>query len=222
MGMTTTLTRDVPATPDTVPASRRLLAAAVLGAPVLISINSAFHPPVEITAEGLVEATAAGPIRWYAVHLVAALGALLGMAAAVGLRTLVVGRGRRLASVALGMSLVGSALLALSFAIEASLLHLADAHLDEAAAMALAEGYITSPESYAIPVGVAFYTVGGLLMGIALVVSRAVPRWQSVTLCVAVIGTAAGAPGTLFGPIAFGAVSVVSVFLALEVARRRA
>lgn len=216
------LTRDIATPTGSATGGRRLLAAAVLGAPVLISINSAFHPPVEMTAASLVEATAASPGQWYAVHLLAALGALLSMAAAVGVRTLVVGRGRRLATAALGFTLVGSTLLALAFAIEASVLHLADAHLDQSAALALAEGYIVSPESYAIPAGVVGYTLGGLLMGVALVVSRAVPRWQSVTLCLATIATAAGAPGTPVAPIAFGTVSLVSVFLALEVARRRA
>lgn len=200
---------------------RRLLAAAVLGAPVLLSINSAFHPAVEITADSLAAGASADPGRWYAVHAVAAVGAMLYLAAAVGLRTLVTGRGRRVADVALGLSLVGAPLLAMLFAAEASVLSLAT-ELPDPARLALVEAYVTAPEFYAVPLAIALLTLGNLLMGVALVLSRSVPRWQAVTLCVAVVATAVGMPGTLLGPLAFGTVSVVSVFLALEVTRPRA
>jgi hypothetical protein len=201
-------------------AGRRLLAAAVLGAPVLLSINSAFHPRVEITAKSLLEGAESGPTQWYVVHVVAALGALLGVAAAFGLRSLVVGRGHRLSSVALGLTVVGAPVLAMSFAIEAGVLHLASTRLDGAAALDLVEGYVEGPDFYAVPAAIALVTLGSLLMGIALVLAGTVPRWQSVTLCLATVATALGAPGTPVGPIAFGTVSVVSVFLCLEVTRR--
>jgi hypothetical protein len=199
----------------------RLLAAAVLGAPVLLSINSAFHPRVDIDAESLLEGAASGPTQWYLVHMVAAVGAMLGVAAAVGLRTLVVGRGRRLSGVALTLTVVGAPVLAMVFAIEAAVLHLATS-LDGGAALDLAEGYVDGPDFYAVPVAIALVTLGSLLMGIALVLSRAVPRWQSVTLCVATAATAVAAPGSPVGPIAFGTISVVSVFLCLEITRRAA
>lgn len=220
MTLTTDPTTGTPAARSAARGSR-LLAAAVLGAPVLLSINSAFHPSVDITARSLLDGAESGPTQWYVVHMVAALGAMLGVAAALGLRTLVVGRGRRLATVALGLTAVGAPLLAMSFAIEASVLELAATSLDERAALELAEGYVESPDFYAVPVCIALITLGSLLMGISLVLSRAVPRWQSVSLCVATVATALAAPGTPVGPIAFGTVSVVSVFLALEVARRR-
>ena len=215
---------DTPAV--TTPAARstagaRLLAAAVLGAPVLLSINSAFHPRVDITAESLLEGAGTGPDQWYAVHLVAALGAMLGIAAAIGLRTLVVGRGRRLSTVALALTVLGAPILAMSFAIEAAVLRLAT-DLEPTAGLALAEGYVDAPDFYAVPAAIALVTLGSLLMAVALVLSRAVPRWMSLTLCVATVATALAAPGTPVGPIAFGAVSVVSVFLALEIASNRA
>jgi hypothetical protein len=210
-----------PAPPSASPAGRRLLAAAVLGAPVLLSINSAFHPKVDITAESLLEGAVSGPNQWYGVHMVAALGAMLGVAAAVGLRTLVVGRGRRLATVALGMTVLGAPLLAMSFAIEAAVMRLAT-ELEPGAGLALAEGYVDAPDFYAVPVAIALVTLGSLLMAVALVLSRVVPRWMSLTLCVATVATALGAPGTPVGPVAFGTISVVSVFLALEITGRAA
>ena len=215
----TTTTHPSPTTEPRAPSpGRPLLAAAVLGAPVLIGINSTFHPEVEFTAESFLAGAESGPTAWFLVHTIAAVGALLGIGATMGLRTLVPDRGRRLADAALTITVIGAPILAMSFAIEASVLQLAASALDPNAAIVLAEAYVERPEFYAIGAAVALTTLGGLSRGIALALSGTVPRWQALTLVAATIVTALAPPSTPIGPIAFGVVSFVSVFFALKVA----
>lgn len=216
--MTTTATSQPRTEPRASGPARTLLAAAVLGAPILIGLNSTFHPDVEFTAESFLAGAESGPTAWFLVHTIAACGALLGIGAAIGLRTLVRDRGRRLATAGLTATVIGAPVLAMAFAIEASVLQLAASALEPDAAIELAEAYVERPEYYVIGAAVALTTLGGMLIGLALVISRVVPRWQSVTFVGATILTALAPPGTLVGPIAFGAVSFVSVFFALRVA----
>jgi hypothetical protein len=200
--------------------ARRLLAAAVIAQPLLIGVNATFHPEVEMTAAGLLAGAAADPTRWYLVHLIAAVGAALGAVAAVGLRTLITDRGRRAGNVAVGAAALGAVVLAITFGAEASLFRsVTVAGVDPAAALAVADVYASAPEFFAIPVGVLASTLGGLLMGAALIAARSVPRWAAVTFLGGSVVTLAAVPGTPVGPIAFGIVAVASAVLARYVAR---
>lgn len=196
--------------------SRDLLAAAVVVAPALIAINSLFHPAVEMTGASILAAAASGPSAWFGVHVVAALGAVLGVPAAFGLRRLVQDRGRRLATAGLGLTVVGSPLLAMTFTAEASVLRLA-AGLERDAALALAEAYARAPEFYAVGAAVALTTLGGLLLGVAMLVGRSVPRWLAGTFVLATAATVVSAPGTVTGPVAFGVIAIVSIGLATRI-----
>lgn len=201
-------------------AARRLLAVAVVVQPLLIGVNATFHPEVEMTAAGLLAGAAPDPTRWYVVHLIAAVGAALGVAAAVGLRTLITDRGRRAANIAVGAAALGAVVLAITFGAEASLFRsVAVAGVDPAAALAIADVYASSPEFFAIPVGVLASTLGGLLMGVALIAARSVPRWVAVTFLAGSVVTLVAVPGTPVGPIAFGIVAVASAVLARHVTR---
>lgn len=200
------------------PRFRRLLAATVVFAPALVGINSLFHPEVEMSGASIFAGAAADPSAWFVVHVVAALGALLGLPAAAGLRLLVRDRGRRLATTGLGLVMVGSPLLAMTFAAEASVLRLA-AGLDPSAGLALAEAYARTPEFYAVGAAVALSTLGSLLLGVALLASRTVPRWMAGGYLAGTVVSLAAIPGTLMGPMAFGLVALVSVGLATRLAR---
>jgi hypothetical protein len=104
--------------------TRRLLAAAVVVAPLLIAINSLFHPEVELSGAGFLAGAQTDPSGWFVVHVVAASGALLGVPAAIGLHTLVRGSGRRIATFGGALTLLAGPILALGFASEASVLRL--------------------------------------------------------------------------------------------------
>lgn len=201
------------------PTTRRLLAAAVVAQPLLIAVNALFHPPVDITGPGLLAGAAAGPTAWFAVHVVAALGALLSGPAAVGLRTLVARPPKRLASTGVALTFVGSAVLSLSFATEASVLRLAATALDQADAAALAEAYTRTPEFFAIPVGVLAGVLGAVLIGAALLAGRSVPRWQPVVYLLGTLASLTAAPGSPVGPMAFAAVAVASAAMAARIVR---
>lgn len=200
--------------------SARVLAAIVVIQPALLALNSMFHPEVEMTGSSVLAATRESPTTWYAVHVIAAVGALLGPAAAYAIRTLVPARGRSLATAGLVLTAIGATLLSFAFVIEASLLHLAATDLPADAAVAVADAYASRPEFYAVGIGAAAATLGALLVGGALVRSRSVPSWQPPLYIVGVLATMLGAPGTVVGPLGFATVTAVSVFLAAAVTKR--
>jgi hypothetical protein len=197
----------------------RLLAVAVVAQPLLIAVNAIFHPEVDLNGEGLLQAAMEGPTRWYAVHMVAALGAVVGAPAALGLRRLVHHGGRRLADAAVVSALLAAVLLSMTFAAEGSLLRLAaTAGIDEADAVALVDAYTDTPEFYGVGLGALAATLSGVLFALALLRDGRVPRWMPVVLLVGSLGTAAAAPGTPIGPLAFGIITVASAALARRVA----
>lgn len=197
---------------------RRALAATVVSAPALIGINSLFHPEVEMSGASILAGAAADPSTWFVVHLVAALGALLTLPAAAGLRLLVPGRRRRLATAGLGLIMVGSPVLAMAFGAEASVLRLA-AGLDPSAGLELAEAYARTPEFYAVGAAVALSSLGTLLLGMALLASRGVPRWMAAGYLAGTVISLLAVPGTPMGPAAFGVIALVSVGLAARIVR---
>lgn len=202
------------------PTVRRLLAVAVVVQPLLIGLNAIFHPAIEFTPAGILAGATESPTVWYVVHLVAALGALVTIPAVLGLRTLIRARGRRVADVGVGAGIVAAALLGVAFGIEASVMRLAvTSGLESSASLALTEAFMAAPEFFAVPVGVLAYTFAGVLLASALLVARAVPRWQAGLYLVGVLATLAGAPGSPLGPIAFAIVTVAAGFLARHVAR---
>jgi hypothetical protein len=198
---------------------RRMLAAAIVAQPLLVGLNSAVHPEVEFTASSMLDAAANGPTRWYVIHLVAAIGAMLTVPAVLGLRTLVHERGRRAADLGVVAGIVAAAILTVAFGIEASVLRLAvTSGLDGGSQLTLIDTFMTAPEFFAVPVGVLAFTLAGVLLGAALLAARAVPSWQAMTYLVGTLATLGGAPGTPVGPIAFGVMAIAAVFLARQVA----
>jgi hypothetical protein len=197
---------------------RRLLAAAVLLQPLLVAVNAAFHPDVEMNAASFLEAAEEGPTRWYVVHVIAALGGLLLVPAALGLRTLVRDRGSRLADAGVVVSLIAAPLLALTFAMEASTMRsIALADVDEAAALAVSDVFVGSPEYYAVAAGILAFVVTGVLLAAALIRARTVPWWQPALYGAGILATLPAPPGTAAAPVAFAVVTLAAAFLAARV-----
>jgi|GEM_PF-4613486 hypothetical protein len=208
-----------PAPTEARPRWPRLLAVAVVGQPLLLTINSLFHPEVEIEAASILQGAAEAPTRWYVVHLVAALGALLGAPAALGLRRLVRGRGRVLADTAVVTAFVTAALLGMAFAVEASLLRLVTtADISSGAASTLADAYTSTAEFYATGVGVLAATATTILFAVAFLRERAVPRRVGWALIAGTALTFVGPPGTVIGPAGFALVTAASVAVARRLA----
>jgi hypothetical protein len=200
-----------------VPGRRRLLAAAILAQPLLIAVNGTFHPEVDMDAASMLAGAAEDATSWYAVHLIAALGALLGAPAAFGLRSLL-RQNSPMGDVALVVAVVAAIVLGLSFMAEASVLRLAvTADLDGAARLALTDEYLSAPELYAVGVGVLGAGVATALFSVAILLERRVPRWMP-TATIAGTAVALGAqPGTALAPLAFGVVTIAAVGLARHV-----
>jgi hypothetical protein len=209
-----------PASQPASPWALRLLAAAVIAQPLSIGVNSLFHPQIEFSAAGLLAGASAGPTRWYAVHIVAALGALLLLPGAFGLRMLVPHRGRRLATAGVVAAVVGAVCLTIAFVAEASVLRLAASPgIDQEASLAIAERFVVSPEFYVTPVGIVGATLAGLLLPAALLRARTAPRWPALLYLGATLSTLAAVPGSPWGPLAWGAVTVAAVALALRLVK---
>ena len=200
----------------------RVLAVAVVAQPVLIAVNSLLHPPVELSGHGLLHGAAQSPGTWFAVHLSAAVGGLLFVPAAVGLRSLVAGRIRWLATAGVTVSVVAALTLAIAFIAEASVLRLvATAPIGDDAAVALADAFVGTPEFALIPVGFVAAVVSSLFLGAALIAARSVPRWLALGYLVGVLAGVVAPPGTPIGPVASVLLVGTSVLLAVRVRRGR-
>lgn len=200
---------------------RRLLAAALVAQPLLIFGAMTVHPEVtDRTGAAFVEAAAAHPTRWFVVHLVATIGALLGIAVAFGLRQLAGGRGRRTANAGVALALLGNTAVALGFAFEATLFRLVSSSgLDGASAAHVGDRFLDGPETVILMAGFPVMVLATTLLAVGLHLGRAVPRWQPVLLVVALAAslTPPGSPVGLAGGLALVA---VMTSLAVRLARR--
>lgn len=194
--------------------ARALQAAVVVLWPLLLVGNAVGHPEVELTAESYLAAAAGDPWRWYAVHLVAALAALLTIPSALAVRSLVRDRGRRWATGGAVLSAVGGVALVVAFSIEAGVMRVAT-ELDRDAALAVTDEHLSSPEAYLVPVGIVATAVAVVLLAVALVLGRATPTWHAVLYGVGAGATLAPAsPGTLVGSVGFVLLAAASVLVA--------
>jgi hypothetical protein len=194
---------------------RRRLAVVLGLQPLLLTINALFHPEVDIEGASFLEAVSAGSTRWYVVHLVAALGAVLWVPAAFGVGQLITGGYRRSTTAAMSAVMAGSALLALGFVTEGSFFRLlAHAAIDETAALTLAEGFLETPEFFSIMPGFGLAAIGTATLAVVLLRQGAAMRWHALTYALGIVVSAISPPGSPIGPLALAVATVAAIGMA--------
>jgi hypothetical protein len=206
--------------PRTRTARAVLLAIAVGGAPVLQMSNFLTHPEVPATGAGLLELVARDPGGWFRIHAIAAASAVLSIVSAMALASLVRRRGAVLATVGAALATVGGGMLAIAFGAEAHLASLAaDPSLDRAAMSALLDLEPASPATALLMAGFPVSGIGSLLVAVALLRSRAVPRWLPALVLLGLVASIFSAPGSHVGPLLLAPAVVGYLGLAREVVR---
>lgn len=199
---------------------RALLALPVAAAPLVQLAGVVPHPELPDDAAGALAVVAEDPDRWFRIHLLAAVAAVLFVVAAVALASLVRRRGAGLAAAGAALLVAGGGVLAIAFGAEAHLLSVAaDPSLDRSAMVALARLEEDSPAMSLLSVGFPLVGIGTLLLMAGLIRSRAVPRWQPALVVLGTLTSVAAAPGSDLAPLLFAPSLAGYLALATSVAR---
>jgi hypothetical protein len=181
-----------------VPAVGWLAAAVMVAAPALIVAGNGLHPVVDgQSASALLDVVAAGPARWLIAKLTYAAGSLLLIVALASVVRLRPGGVVLVGSVLAG---IGTGCNALSQALFGYTAYAAvRVPVDRSAAAALLDGFdglgpAALPVSF---VSVPVMVLGLLVVGVGLLVTRAVPRVTAVVLLVGVVAGALVQAGPL-------------------------
>lgn len=157
--------------------------------------------------------------QWLTSHLLLGFGmALVAGGAATALR-LARGRGATLTAIGAVVASVGAALMSLGDLAHGALAYALAGHVDAATSLAIQEAYFFHPTIAVISFGGMLLPVGLLVLGIALLRSRVVPRWAAIVLLISPIAITFGFAS---GPrmLALGLPFVVGMAaLAREIAR---
>jgi hypothetical protein len=145
----------------------------------------------------------AHPTQWLISHLLLAAGMLLVAGGAVSVFRMARGRGAALTAAGAGVMALGAALMALGDLAHGALAYALARHVDPAASLEIQESYFFHPAVAVISFGGMLLPLGVVVLGIALLRSRAVPRWVAVVLLVSpiliTIGFASGPRMALLG-----------------------
>ncbi len=195
---------------------RCLLAVSMTAAGVALLLGHLWNTPSTLTASGYVEQVARSHGQFAVATLLTAVAALLLIPSSYGIERLVYPHMPRLATAGAGLASIGAAGLAIGVSIIGFTMSMLTAH-DPALAQRVYT--IASDDSFVmIPFDLApLFTIGMLLLGLALVRTRVVPRWQPVLLILGAVA-AVGAPGGgAAGALGHAPLAVALVALAREV-----
>ncbi len=197
-----------------------LLSLAVAGAPVLQMSGFLTHPEVPATSAELLDLVGRDPGGWFRIHAVAAASAVLSIVAAIALAALVRSRGAVLATIGATLAALGGGMLAIAFGAEAQLASLAaDPSLDRGAMTALLDLEPASPAVALLMAGFPAAGIGSLLLAVALLRSRSVPRWMPALVLLGLVASFAASPGSHVGPLLLTPAVVGYLALSREVVR---
>ena len=144
-----------------------------------------------------VRAVEAQPTQWLISHLLLAVGMALVAGGAVAAFRMARGRGAALTAIGAGVMAVGGFLMSLGDLAHGALAYALIGQVDPATSLEIQESYFFNPAVAVMSFGGMLLPLGVVLLGIALLRSRAVPRWAAAVLIVSPILISVGfASGT--------------------------
>ena len=188
---------------------------ALAGGGVLTIAGMALHVAGDGSApdESFVRTVEAQLPQWLTSHLLLTAGMALVAGGALSIFRLVRGRGAVLTAVGAVFMVVGGALMALGDLAHGALAYALAGHVEPAQSLAIQNDYFFHPAVAVISFGGMLLPLGMVVLGVALLRSRAVPRWAAVTLLASPImitfGYASGPRMLVLGiPFVIGLVAV--------------
>lgn len=171
----------------------RLAAAAMAAAAVCLVLGHLWNVPATLTATQFVERVDRSSGRFLIATVLTTTAALLLVVAATGIARLVEARSSRLAVVGSVLTAVGAAGLAVGVSVIGFTMAGLTRH--DPAVARRAFGIASHDWFVSLPFDLApLFTLGVLVLAVALLRTRAVPRWQPALLIIGAVA-AVGAPG---------------------------
>ena len=185
---------------------RRYAGPVALAAGAVLSIaGMALHVEGDGSAadEHLMHAIEAHPTQWLISHLLLGAGMALIAGGVLVVFRLARGRGGVLTAVGAGLAVVGALLSSWGDLAHGALAYALAGQVDAATSLEIQEGYFFHPAVAVMSFGGMLLPLGVVVLGIALLRSRAVPRWAAVVLLISPIlitfGFASGPRMALLG-----------------------
>lgn len=167
--------------------SRPGSAAALAGGTALSAVALTMHLRGGVQDVEFVRRVEAAPEVWLTGHVLMAVGGLLLLLGLIAVPTLTRGRGRRAVVVATGLSAVGAASTALGDFAHGSLAYLLVGEVSAEQSLLIQEQFFTHPLLVTVSMPGLLLPLGMLVLGGALLYSRAVPTPAAMLVLVAPI-----------------------------------
>jgi hypothetical protein len=171
---------------------RRAPAVALAGGVLLTAVALSMHLRGGIADVAFVRRVEAAPEAWLTGHVLMGVGGILLLLGLTAVPGLVRGRGRRAVAVGVTLSAVGSASSALGDVAHGALAYVLVGEVDAEQSLHIQERLFTQPLLAAVSMPAMLLPLGMLVLGGALLYSRAVPTPLAVLLLVAPIAVQLG------------------------------
>lgn len=194
-------------------ARRRLLAGSMTAAAFCLVLGHLWNTPSTLPADRYVDEVSHAHGRFLAATLLTSIAALLLVPAAYGIGRLIQDRSPRLATIGTSLAAVGAAGLAIGVSTVGFTMGMLTAH-DTALAEKVYD--IASRDNFvSIPFDLSpLFSIGMLILAVALIRTRAVPLWQPILLIVAVIAAFGAPAGGIAGAVGHTPLAIALVALA--------
>lgn len=164
--------------------------------PVLMLSGMALHvPPLENGLEpdeAFIRTIEGQLTQWLTSHLLLTVGLALMAGGATTIFRLARGRGAVLTAVGAGLMVLGAALMSLSDLLHGFLQYALAGQVDAATSLTIQEAYFSLPANAVLNTGTTLLPLGFVVLGVALLRSRTVPRWAAIVLLLGPVGIMLG------------------------------
>ena len=164
--------------------------------PVLMLSGMALHvPPLENGLEpdeAWIRKVEEQLTQWMTSHFLLTVGLALMAGGATTIFRLARGRGAVLTAVGAGLMVLGAALMSLSDLLHGFLTYVLAGHVNATTSLAIHEAYFMLPANAVLNNGSTLLPLGLVVLAVALLRSRAVPRWAALVLLLGPVGIMLG------------------------------